>query len=178
MKIGARPAGAPARTPFVPTGTYDGAELRNAPVRPGAMAAYALPSLVGGKPVSPAQIRAELRAPAPAAPAAVAVHVATVYRPGAAPTTATARPLTPYTPQRGSVPDRVIRHLRRHGGVLTRAQVSEQFGTPAASVVPTLLRAVQSGHLARLTVAGIAAYGLGSQAVSAGPFPAITTEGP
>jgi hypothetical protein len=63
--------------------------------------------------------------------------------------------------------------------MLTCAQSASQFSSPITSVVPTLLRAVRAGHLARLTVAGVAAYGLGSQALgAAAPSSAITTEGP
>ncbi|MBO9647389.1 MAG: hypothetical protein J7605_02680 [Variovorax sp.] len=46
-----------------PRELYTGAELLTPPVRPGAQEAYRLPSIVAGKPVTPAQLRAELHAP-------------------------------------------------------------------------------------------------------------------
>lgn len=160
-----------------PREIYTGDEMRRAPVRAGAQDAYQIPSLVSGKQVAPAQLRAELRAPLPPAPvmpppmARTATSMADLSRtapvaPAAAPAPVAAapeaapKPAAVYRPRRGSAPWRVIEHLQAHGGHLLYAQLFAGFDINPSSVKAIFTAALAAGVLARVEVGGKAALAL------------------
>lgn len=162
---------------------YTGTELGRTSSRDGAYDALAIPSLIGGKRVTRAQQREDLRAPVPAsvpttarpptrvtvpegataAPIACAPPCAAPDAPQPAPGPAPrplrnkagkARTLRSYLPQAGSVPDRVIQHLRAHGGSLTHKQIAELTGVPAGHVTAICKTPLLRGALVRQVVDG------------------------
>lgn len=187
MKVGARPHTAPARVRHVPEGTYTGPTY--APVRPGAMDAYTLPSLVGGKPVQPAQIRRELHAPQqpPAtqgAPAAV-VRQAPTPAPAPMPTPAPAptgtgphlmplgRPVQRgYVPRPGSYPAQVLAILQREGGHITYTDVVRRCGVQRNCIGPNFETAMRAGALVRVKTPEGLAFALPGTPSAPPPAPA------
>jgi hypothetical protein len=131
------------------TETYDGAELGPTCNRPGAYAAYALPSMAFG----------ERRAPP--VPAHTQALIEARRRQHAE------RARAPYAAKEGSIPARVIAYLRIHGGTLTFAEIAERFGLAATSVAATLKPAVTGGALVRHTIRSRSALSLPGHVLAA-----------
>lgn len=55
----------------------------------------------------------------------------------------------PYTPREGSLPARLIAHLREHGGSMGRKQIAELLGISPNNVPPNMAAAVHNGALVR-----------------------------
>lgn len=106
MKVGARAYTAPASARYVPSGVYTGPT--HAPMRPGANDAFAVPSLVNGRQMTRQQMREELRAPLPPAPAPAAAETMAA----AAPPAPVAAPAPPPTPAAQPVPPPLSPSLR------------------------------------------------------------------
>jgi hypothetical protein len=122
--------------------TYLGHELGSTSNRPGAYAAFALPSMLFG----------ERRVPTP--PHVEAVIQAREQR---------ARERGQrghYTMRAGSVPAQVVAYLEAHGGYLTFGQIALLFSLAPTSVAATLKPAVTGGALVRHTIAARSALAL------------------
>jgi hypothetical protein len=118
----------------IPREIYQGLELDHTCARPGAYAAFALPSIFSG----------QRRTPTPS-PHLQALAEARQLKAGE-------RRAQPYVPRAGSVPDQVLAYLRTHGGYLTYGQIALRFELLITSVSGSLQPAVTGGALQRLTI--------------------------
>ncbi len=177
-------------TRYVPTGTYMGEELQGRSARTGAYDAMAIPSRMGDRRLSPAEMRAELHAPLPAAPAPAATPapalatpteqapppVATtaprpVFKLGRSQPQASAQPraltprkdrgITAYCPRHGSVPHVLIEHLRANGGCVTYSAAAAITGAKKSSLSAICKPALLGGALVRHRVDGDLVLALG-----------------
>lgn len=148
------------------TGVYMGEHLSMRSSRPGAYDALALPSLFSGqkrdpaapkaiapKPVPPEQPLSNLSVPPLATPVARQTGPAREF-----PTVH--REKQPYRPHQGSVPYKVIEHLRAFGGFLNHFEISEKFGIPRTNVTAVFKPAIKGGALIRHVVDGHVVYAL------------------
>jgi hypothetical protein len=53
-----------------------------------------------------------------------------------------------YVPRKGSIPDRVIKHLEEHGGSLLGSEIAKMYGGGGKGIATQLHRAVDAGLLA------------------------------
>lgn len=173
MKVGARAYTAPASARYAPVGTY--VPPSSPPARPGALAASRVPSLVNGRQVLPEQMREQLRTPPPAAPAQPAATpmpmqlppiVSPMYRPprplpGPRPIQARAgKENRGYKPRAGSAVERVLEHLRTHGGHVLYSDVQHRFGVSRSGIYQVFETALKAGALQKFRIGSQAAFAL------------------
>nr|WP_145544754.1 hypothetical protein [Variovorax boronicumulans] len=173
MKVGARAYTAPANARFAPVGAY--VPPASTPARPGALAAFRVPSLVNGRQVLPEQMREQRRSPPPAAPAQPATQpMPTQLPPSVSPMHRPPRPLPGprsiqagaakesrgYKPRAGSAVERVLEHLRTHGGHVLYSDVQHRFGVSRSGIYQVFETALKAGALQKFRIGSLAAFAL------------------
>ncbi|MGF6347931.1 hypothetical protein [Variovorax sp. W2I14] len=148
------------------TGVYMGEHLSMRSSRPGAYDAMALPSLFSGQKRDPAAPKAIVSKPAPPEQPLSNLSVP----PLAAPVAKKAGPARefptvhrekqPYRPHQGSVPHKVIEHLRAFGGFLNHFEISAKFGIHRTNITAVFKPALKGGALIRHLVDGHVGYAL------------------
>lgn len=168
------------------TGVYMGEELNVRSTRPGAYDAMAIKSLFNGQkrdPLAPKEPAPCKQIPeTPLSPLSVAPIQAPKPRNSgparAFPTVQREKPS--YRPQTGSLPYRVIEHLRAFGGFITHFEIAEKFGVVRTSITAIFKPATKGGALVRHMVGGYVGFALPGWTPPAveKPAPAASSEPP